>query len=264
MNIIACIKQTPDSAAKLQVENGKVTWGDAPLIVNPWDEFAYEEALLLREKHGGKVTALTMGPEAAKEALRTCLAVGCDEALLVSDSAFEGSDENATAYILARAVEKVGGVDLVILGRQSIDGETGLTPAELAGQLGWTLLTHVIKIAEIDPAGMTIKVERLMEEARQVVTAKLPAVISVVKGINEPRYASFMGIRKAAKVTIPIWGASDLGVDKSKVGTAGSVVSWPKVYAPPAKVVKVEIVTGATPQEVAANLADKLVAEKVI
>lgn len=264
MNIIVCVKQTPDSAAKLQVENGHVTWGDSPLIVNPWDEFAYEEALLLKEKFGGQVTAISLGRESAKEALRTCLAVGCDEAVLLSDQAFEGSDVGAAAFILAKAVQKSGETDVVLLGRQAIDGDTGLTPVQLAKHLGWTLLTQVIKIIEIDPEGKTVKVERLMDEARQVVTAKLPAVISVVKGINEPRYASFMGIRKAAKMNIPAWGASDLGVDPAKVGARGSAVAWPGLVPMPAKEVKVEMVTGDSPQAIAAALVEKLVAEKVV
>jgi electron transfer flavoprotein beta subunit len=190
--------------------------------------------------------------------------VGCDEAVLVSDLSFAGSDVGASAYILARAVEKAGGVDLVLLGRQAIDGDSGLTPAQLSRQLSWTLLTHVIKIVELDPQAKTIKVERLMEEARQVVTAQLPAVISVVKGINEPRYASFMGIRKASKITIPTWTAADLSVDPARVGARGSVVSWPKMSPLPAKEVKVEMISGDSPQQIATGLVDKLIAEKVI
>jgi electron transfer flavoprotein beta subunit len=116
LNIIACIKQTPDSAANLNVANNHVGWGDAQLVVNPWDEYAVEEALLLKEAHGGKVTVFTMGPEQAMDALRTCLAVGCDETILVSDPALKGSDVSATAYTLAKAIEKAGGADLVLLG----------------------------------------------------------------------------------------------------------------------------------------------------
>jgi electron transfer flavoprotein beta subunit len=264
MNIIACVKQTPDTAAKLQVEGGRVTWGDSPLIVNPWDEFAYEEALRLKEKFGGKVTALSLGPDSAREALRTCLAVGCDEAVLLTDPLFEGSDVGGTAYILAKAIQKVGSVDAVLLGRQAIDGDTGLTPAALAHHLGWTLLTGVIKILDLDPTAGTIKVERLMDEARQVVAARLPAVISVVKGINEPRYASFMGIRKAAKLDIPAWGASSLGVEAGRVGVSGAALAWPKLSTVPVKDVKVELITANTPQEIAGRLVDKILAEKVI
>lgn len=264
MNIVTCIKQTPDSAAKLQVENKHVTWGDSPLIVNPWDEYAYEEGLLLREKLGGKLTAISMGPESAIEALRTCLAVGCDEAVLISDAILKGSDSAATAYSLAKAIQKLGEVDLVLVGKQAIDGDSGLTASQLARNLGWPLLSQVIKIAEIDPAAKTIKVERFMDEGRQVCTGKLPAVISVVKGINEPRYPSFMGIRKAAKATIPTWSAADLGLDSAKVGSAGSAVSWPDVYPVPVVETKVEIIEGDSPQAVAAKLVDKIMAEKVI
>jgi electron transfer flavoprotein beta subunit len=225
LNIIACIKQTPDSAANLTVSNSHVGWGDAQLVVNPWDEYAVEEALLLKEAHGGKVSVFSMGPEQAKDALRTCLAVGCDETILISDPALKGSDVSATAYTLAKAIEKAGGADLVLLGKQAIDGDTGLTPAQVARYLGVTYLSQVIKIIEIDPAAKTIKVERFMEEGRQVCTAMpCPAVVSVVKGINEPRYPSFMGIRKAAKAAIPVWSAADLGLDLDKVGANGSPV----------------------------------------
>ncbi len=264
MNIVACIKQVPDTAAKLQVVDSHVTWGDSPLIVNPWDEYAYEEALLLKEKFGGKATAISMGPETALEALKTCLAVGCDEAYLISDPALKGSDASATAYTLAKAVQKLGDVDLVLLGKQAVDGDTGLTAAMLGRYLGWTVLTQVIKIVEIDPNAKTIKVERFMEEGRQVCSAKLPAVVSVIKGINEPRYPSFMGIRKAAKATIPQWGVADLGIEPGKVGKAGACVVWPEIYPMPVKETKVELIEGSSPQEIAAKLADKLIAEKVI
>jgi electron transfer flavoprotein beta subunit len=264
LNIVTCIKQTPDSAAKLQVVDNKVTWGDSPLIVNPWDEYAYEEALLLREKFGGKVVAISLGPESALEALKTCLAVGCDEAYLVSDPTLAGSDASATAYSLAKAVQKVGEVDLVLFGKQAIDGDSGLTATMVARYLGWSLLSYVIKIAEIDPTAKTIKVERMMEEGRQVCTAKLPAVVSVIKGINEPRYPSFMGIRKASKATIPAWSASDLGLEPSKIGSTGSAIAWLDIYPMPVKETRVEMIEGETPQEIAAKLADKLIADKVV
>lgn len=264
MNIVFCVKQTPDSAAKLQVTDKHVTWGDSPLIVNPWDEYAYEEALLLREKFGGKAVAVSMGPESALEALKTCIAVGCDEAYLVSDPQLKGSDASATAYALSKAIQKTGEVDLVLMGKMSIDGETGLTSVMLARHLGWNVLTNVIKIAEIDPAAKTIKVERMMDEGRQVCTASLPAVVSVIKGINEPRYPSFMGIRKASKATLPTWTAADLGVDTSKVGATASAVAWTDIYPMPVTETKVEMIEGANAQEIAAKLVDKLIAEKVI
>ncbi|MBI3360900.1 MAG: electron transfer flavoprotein subunit beta/FixA family protein [Chloroflexi bacterium] len=264
LNIVVCIKQTPDTAAKVEVKDGHVTWGDSPLVVNPWDEFAVEEAIRLKEKHGGKVIAISLGPETAREALKQAVAMGSDEAYLVSDPVLKGSDVLATSRALAKAIGKIDGVDLVLFGKQAIDGDTGQTAIATARRLGWSPLTYVAKIAEIDPAARTIKVERLLEEGRQTVTSKLPAVISVVKEINEPRYPSFMGIRKASKLAIPIWSAADIGVEAGQVGLAGSGVAWPEIMPLPAREAVCEFVEGASPAEVAAKLADKLAAEKVV
>lgn len=264
MQIVVCTKQTPDTAAKVEVANGHVTWGDAPLVVNPWDEYAVEEGIRLKEKHGGKTTVVSMGPESAREALKQCLAMGCDEAVLISDPALKGSDTLATARTLAKAIQKIGDVQVALFGKQAIDGDTGQTAIQVARLLGWSPLTYVFKVAEIDPAAGTIKVERLLEEGKQIVTSKLPAVISVVKDINEPRYPSFMGIRKAAKAVIPAWGAADLGVEAGKVGAAGSAVKWPETFALPQRESACEIIEGASPEEIAAKLVDRLMAEKVI
>jgi electron transfer flavoprotein beta subunit len=263
MHIIVCVKQTPDSAAKMSVDNGKVSWGDAGLVVNPWDEYAIEEAIRLKEKHGGKATALSVGPESAKEALKTCLAMGCDEAILVTDPALNGSDALATSYILAKAIQKLGDVQIAVFGKQAIDGDTGLVPVGVARRLGWAPLTYVSKIDSLDPNAKTVKVERLLEQGRQIVTSTLPAVIGTVKDINEPRYPSFMGIRKAAKAQIPVWSAADLGLEPGKVGEAGSATRWPAILPLPVREGNVEMLDG-TPEEAAAKLADKLMADKVI
>lgn len=264
MNVVVCIKQTPDTAAKVEVKDGHVTWGDAPLVVNPWDEYAIEEALRLKEKHGGKVTAISLGPETAKEALKQAVAMGSDEAILISDPALKGSDVLTTSRALAKAIEKIAEADLVMFGKQAIDGDTGQTAIAVARRLGWSPLTYVAKIVELDPGAKTIKVERLLEEGRQTVTSKLPAVISVVKEINEPRYPSFMGIRKALKLTIPIWSAADIGVEAGQVGAAGSAVVWPEMKPLPVREATCEFIEGASPEEIAAKLAEKLIAEKVI
>jgi electron transfer flavoprotein beta subunit len=261
VNVVVCVKQTPDSAAKISVENGNVKW-DAGLVLNPWDEYAVEEAIRLKEKHGGKATALCLGPESAKEALKTCIAMGCDEAILIADAALGGSDALATARVLAAALKKLGEVDVVVFGKQAIDGDTGLVPMAVARTLGWAPLTYTMHI-EADPAAKTIQATRLLEQGKQVVTAKLPAVIGTVKEINEPRYPSFMGIRKAGKANIPVWSLADVGVDAASVGAAGSAVQWPNVYPPPAREGAVELIDG-TPEEAATKLADKLLADKVI
>ncbi len=263
MHVVVCVKQTPDSAAKITVNNGNVTWGDSGLVVNPWDEYAIEEAIRLKEKHGGKATALSFGADSAKEALKTCLAMGCDEAILISDPAFIGSDALATSYLLAKAIEKLGDVQIAIFGKQAIDGDTGLVPVGVARRLGWAPLTYTSKIDALDPEAKTIKVERLLEQGKQIVTSTLPAVIGTVKDINEPRYPSFIGIRKAAKAAIATWSAADLGVDAGKVGETGSATRWPTVGPLPAREGSVEMIEGS-PEEVAAKLADKLMADKVI
>jgi electron transfer flavoprotein beta subunit len=264
LHVVICTKQTPDTAARVEVKDGHASWGDAPLVVNPWDEYAIEEALRLKEAHGGQATVLSMGPESSREALKQAVAMGCDEAILVSDPLLKGSDVLATSRALAKAIEKMGDVDVAMFGKQAIDGDTGLTAIAVARRLGWSPLTYVARIVEFDPAARTLKVERLVEEGRQTVTSRLPAVISVVKEINEPRYPSFMGIRKASKMTIPVWTAADIGLEAAQAGAAGSAVTWPEISAPPVHEVACEFIEGASPQEVAAALVDRLVAEKVI
>ena len=264
MHIVVPIKQTPDTTATITVDaSGRISWGDAPLIVNPWDEFAIEESLRLKEKFGGKVTVLTMGPESAKEALKQAVAMGCDEAILLHDPAFEGSDAVVTAAILAAAIRKLGTVDLVFMGKESVDGNSAQVPPALARRLGWPLLAYVGKIREIDPAGRTIVVERILEEGRQVVRAPLPAVLSAMQ-MNEPRYPSFMGIRKAARMQIPIWTAVDLGLAPEQVGAAASAARWPAVLTPPKQEVQCEFIQGESPEEIARALVDRLLAEKVL
>ncbi len=190
--------------------------------------------------------------------------MGCDEAVLISDPALKGSDALATSYVLSKAIGKIGNVDMVLTGRQAVDGDTGLVPAQLARHLKWTPLTYVAKIVELDPKAQAIKVERMLDEGKQVCAAKLPAVVSVVKGINEPRYPSFMGIRRAGKIAIPIWKSADLGLDAARIGLAGSAVTWPEIRAIPPRAVSCQIIAGETPEEVAVKLVDKLMAEQVI
>jgi electron transfer flavoprotein beta subunit len=254
---VVCVKQVPDSAATVVVEDGKVTWGDAPLVINPWDEYAVEAALRLTEEHGGDVVALSMGDEDAKEALKHALAMGCSEAILISDPALAGSDTQAVARVLAAAVQKIDDADAVVFGKQAIDSDTGVTPAMVARLLDWPALTLISTISGIED-GM-LKAERAMEEGRQQVEAKLPAVLSIVKDYGEPRYPSFMGIRKASRAEIPLWSLADVGIDLPT-----SVVSWPEVNNPPVREITNELIEGGSPEEIAAKLADKIMEEKVL
>jgi electron transfer flavoprotein beta subunit len=257
LKIIVCIKQVPDSAAKIVVEGGKISWGDAPAIMNPWDEYAVEAALVQKEATDADVTVISVGTESAKEALKTALAMGCNEAVLISDPALAGIDSQSLARTLAAAIQKLGPADLVFFGRQAIDTDLGVTAAQTARALGWPALTLVSKVDALD--GNKITVERTTDEGRQVLESRLPAVVSVGKDIGEPRYPSFMGIRKAAKAVIPTMSLADLGISAPK-----SVVHWPELFMPPAREIKTEIITGDTPQEIAGKLADKILAEKVL
>jgi electron transfer flavoprotein beta subunit len=267
MKVVACVKQTPSTTAVFSVENGNVNWedpGGKPNVVNPWDEYAVEEAIQLQEKHGGDAIALTMGVEESKEALKTCLAMGCTEAILLADETFAGSDTLGTARILAAAIEKIGDVQIAFCGKQAIDGDTGVTPVQLAVKLGWTPLTFVSAISELDLGEGSITVERLLPGGKQTLTARLPVVISVVKEINDPRYPSFMGIRKANRATIPTWTAADLALDGSKAGASASNVDWSEVSELPARETAAEIVEGETTEEKVKTLVDRLFEEKVI
>lgn len=261
MRVVICTKETPDTAAKVEVKDGVVTWGDAPLVINPWDEYAVEEGLLLKEKRGATAcTVIAMGGENTREALKHAIAMGADDAILLSDPALAGADTLLTSHALTQAIRKFDDVGLVICGRQAIDGDTGQTSVQIGRRLGWNTLTYVFKILEIDFAAGTIKVERMLEQGKQVCTGKLPAVISVIKDINEPRYPSFMGIRKASKAEIPVWSAADIGLDAGVT----SKVTWPEINNPPARVGEVELIEGETAAEKAEKLVEKLIADKVV
>ena len=266
MKIVVCVKQTPSTTAVFSVENGAVSWDDPggkPTVLNPWDEFAVEEALRVMEAHGGEALAVSMGDESSKESLKTCLAMGCTDAVLISDEAFAGSDTLGTARVLAAAIDKIEDVQLVVCGRQAIDGDTGQTIVQTAFKLGWTPLTYVAQIRELDPAAGTITVDRLAEEGKETVTASLPVVISVVKEINEPRYPSFMGIRKASRATIPVWSGADLDLG-GDAGSPACQVDWSEIYGLPARDTSVEIIEAESAEEQAKILVDRLFEEKVI
>jgi electron transfer flavoprotein beta subunit len=256
LKIIACIKQVPDSEAKVKADDGKVSWGDAPLVINPFDEYAVEGALQQKESQGGTVTALCIGSESAREALKHALAMGADDAILISDPALESMDTQGAARILAAAIQKIGGVDMVVFGRQTLDNGAGVTPAQTARVLGWPMLGLAGQIKVQDGA---VSVDRVIEEGRQGVSAKLPAVLSVVQSIGEPRYPSFMGIRKASKATIPVWSLSDVGASAPE-----PVVKRTELMNPPVQETSIEIITGESPAEIADKLADKILAEKIL
>ena len=245
-----------NSTAKMSVEGGKVSWGDAPLIMNPWDEYAVEAALQQKEALGGTLTAISIGDESTKEALKRAVAMGADDAILISDPALGYLDTQATAQILTAAIKKIGAVDMAFFGRQAIDADAGLVPVQTARLLGWPALT-LASVIKIDAGN--VRVERGVEEGRQVVTAKLPVLFSLTKDFGEPRYPSFMGIRKAARAEIPSWSLSALGIS-----APASVIAWTEIMNPPVKEVTCEFITGGSPEEIAETLATKIMAEKVL
>ena len=259
MHVVVFTRSTPDTAAKVEVAaNGKVAWGDTPTVVNPWDEYALEEALLHAKQYGGKTTVIAIGSPMHQDALKHSLAMGFDEAIRIEDAALDETDGLVYATVAAAAVKKLGSVDAVFLGRESIDVNTDQHSYMLARKLGWTMLSYVAKILAIDYAAKTIQVEKMLEQGKQVVTAQLPAVISVLKGINEPRYPSFIGIRKAGKATIPVWNLADLGVN-----LPAKTVQISSFNNLPVRDVQVELLQGE-PAEQAAALVERLLKEKVL
>jgi electron transfer flavoprotein beta subunit len=223
-----------------------------------FDEYAVEEALVWNEKLGGKVTVLSIGPEEWKEQIRRALAMGATDALLLDDPRFAGLDALGAAKVAAAAIAKLGDVDLVLCGRNSTDDETGAFGPALARLLGWPQLTYVGKIAEL--SGSSIVAERHLEEVVETVETSVPAVVTVVKGINEPRYPSLLRIRKVAKAEVPTWSAADLGLDDAALAPAVSLAG----RVPPPPRARGEVIDGASAAEKVKKLVDKLVEAQVI
>lgn len=260
MHIVTFTRSTPDTAAKVEVNAaGVVAWGDAATVVNPWDEYSLEEAIRQAEKLNGDSTVIAVGGEMHNEALKHSLAMGLKNAVRVNAAGLDMTDSLQWATLAAAAVKKIDGAKLVIFGKEHVDVGTDQASYQTARKLGWTMLSYVSQVLEIDAAAGTIKVERTLEQGKQVVTASLPAVLTVLKGINEPRYPSFIGIRKASKAVIPEWTPAELGVELP--ASSSQLVSYNN---PPAREVATEIIDGASVQEKAAKLADKLLEEKVL
>ncbi|SDK12194.1 electron transfer flavoprotein subunit beta/FixA family protein [Nonomuraea jiangxiensis] len=232
MNIVVCVKQVPDTATerKLRSDDKTLDRDAADGVVNELDEYAVEEALKLKEAHGGEVTVLTMGPGKAAETIRKALAMGADKAVHLSDDALHGSDALSTSYAMAQVLNKVG-FDLVILGSESTDARTGMLAAMLAERLGTPQLTLANKV---DVEGTSITIQRITDYGYDKVSASLPAVVSVVEKINEPRYPSFKGIMAAKKKPVETLAIGDASIDASLVGLGAA---WSSVVdfaaAPP-------------------------------
>ncbi|NTW58057.1 MAG: electron transfer flavoprotein subunit beta/FixA family protein [Nitrospirae bacterium] len=249
MNIIVLVKQVPDtSEVKINRETNTLIRDGVPSIINPYDRYAIEEALRLREKHGGKVTAVTMGPPQAAEALKEAVSLGVDDVVLLSDRAFAGADTWATSYALSQGIRKVGEYDLVIAGKQAIDGDTAQVGPETADMLGIPFVAYIRKIEQVEDRKMIA--ERLMDEGYDVVETSLPALITVVKEINEPRVPSLKGKMKAKNLKVTVWTAKDIGADEEKIGLKGSPTQVVRIF-PPAPRGQREILSGSIEDQVA-------------
>jgi len=263
MNIIVCIKQVPDTEelgkVKVNPATNTLEREGVPSIINPFDENAIEEALRLREKKGGEVTALSMGPPQAEEALRKTLAMGVDRAILLSDKAFAGADTLATSYTLAMAIRKIGEFDLILSGKQAIDGDTAQVGPGIAEWLNIPQLTYIRKL-EVN--GDKIRAERVLEDSFEVVEVPLPALLTVTKDINDPRYPSLKGLLKAKKEKIPIWDLGNLSVERKRVGADGSPTQVIKVFTPTPPQ-KGRIISGEI-SEVADRLIEEIKKRKIV
>lgn len=233
MNIIVCIKQVPDTAeVRINPETNTLIRDGVPSIINPYDMHAIEAALQIKEIVGGRVTVITMGPPQAESALRDAISMGADDAVLLTDRGFAGSDTWATSYALSKCVERIG-ADIVICGKQAIDGDTAQVGPEMAEFLKIPHISYIRKIEDVRPD--SIKVQRLMDEGYDIVESSIPVLLTVVKELNEPRLPSLKGKMAAKKAEIKKWSSSDIGADKDKIGIKGSPTQVKNIFVPEAK-----------------------------
>jgi len=249
MHCIVCAKQVPDTKdVKLDPETNTLSRDGVVSIMNPYDRHALKEAVRLKETHGGKVTVVTMGPPQAEEMLREAISCGADEGVLVSDRAFAGADTWATSYTLAAAVRKCDSFDVILCGKQAIDGDTAQVGSGLAEQLQIPFVTAVRKIEYCDD--VIFRAERMMDDGYDTVEVKNPVLFTVVKEINKPRLPSLKGKMKAKKAAIMTLTADELDVDKNKLGLNGSPTQVVAVFAPEARGDRI-ILQGSIEEQVA-------------
>ncbi|QDR81034.1 electron transfer flavoprotein subunit beta/FixA family protein [Sporomusa termitida] len=261
MEIIVCVKQVPDTTeVKIDPQTNTLIRQGVPSIVNPFDKNAVEEALQLKEKHGGRVTVISMGPPQAKDALKECIALGADEAILLSDRAFGGADTLATSHTLAAGIKKLGLFDVILCGKQAIDGDTAQVGPEIAEHLAIAQITYV---SRLDIADGTVRAEREHEEGYEIIETRLPVLLSVVKSINEPRYPSIKGTMKANRKEITVWTAADIDVQPEQIGLKGSPTQVRRIFTPQQRV-QGEIIQEDDARTAVKRLLTKLNQAKII
>ncbi|MHB8962181.1 MAG: electron transfer flavoprotein subunit beta/FixA family protein [Saccharofermentanales bacterium] len=256
MKIVVCIKQVPaTNDAKIDPETKRIIREGLKAILNPFDTYAVEEAVQLRNKFGGEVIVLSMGPEKAALAIREAISVGADRGILLSDRAFGGSDTWATSYVLAKAIDKIGDVDLVICGKQAVDGDTAQVGPGIAAHLDWLQATYVMAVE--NATDDSIQVKRMHEDGFDICELDFPAVLTVVKDINTPRVPTLRGRLASQKSEIPVWKPADIGADLSKIGLDGSPTRVVKTAPPPPRNTVTRKITG-TSAECASDLIKEL------
>jgi electron transfer flavoprotein beta subunit len=248
MHIVVCIKQVPDAKnVRIDPDTHTLVRQGVECIINPFDLFAVEAALKIKDENNAKVTVMTMGPPQADEALRECLSRGVDEAVLLSDRAFAGSDTWATSTTLAAAVRKLGDVDLIFCGKQAVDGDTAQVGPEMATLLNVPYATFVKKIESLDDRHL--KVTRQTDEGAEVWKVPMPALITVLKEVGEPRLPSLRHKMRAKKAQVQVWGAADLGLAPEMVGLSGSFTQVVRVFAPPRRTNRI-LIEGSIEEQV--------------
>jgi electron transfer flavoprotein beta subunit len=255
LNIIVCVKQVPGTnEVKMNKETNTIIREGVEAIINPFDSYAVEEGVRLKEQTNGKVTAISMGIPAVTELLKETVALGVDETVLLSDRAFAGADTLATAYALSMGIKKIGEYDLIICGKQAIDGDTAQVGPSLAEKLGLPHTTYVRKIEEIREG--CIRCQRMTDDGYEVIEMPLPAVITVVKEINEPRLPSIKGMMRAKKAVVTVWTADDISANKEQCGLKGSPTQVVRTFIP-VHDKKSEMIEGEPPEQ-AGTLVNKL------
>ncbi|MFC2091309.1 electron transfer flavoprotein subunit beta/FixA family protein [Elusimicrobiota bacterium] len=255
MKIVVCIKQVPDTTeVKINPDTNTLIREGVESIINPFDMYAIEEGLRIKERTNGEVIALSMGPPQAENALKEAISLGCDDAILLTDRNFAGSDTLATAYSLSRGIRKIGEVDIVICGKQAIDGDTAQVGPGIAQMLDIPCITYVGKIDELNQTH--IKAQRMMEGGYHIIQTTVPCLITVVKEINEPRLPSLRGKMKAKKTEISKWNATDIACEIDKIGQMGSPTWVKRIFAPPKR--EKGMLFRGEPADTVANLVSQL------
>jgi electron transfer flavoprotein beta subunit len=262
MKIVVCVKQVPATTdAKIDPETKRIIREGTKSVLNPFDLYAIEEAIRIRERVGGEVAVLSMGPESAKNVLIEALSMGADRAYLLCGREFAGSDTWATSYALSKAVETIGGVDIVLCGKQAVDGDTAQVGPGIAAKLDVMQAANVSKVEEITPDAVTVS--RMNESGYDLLRLRTPAVLTVVKDINEPRVPTLKNARKARAAQITVWGPADIGADPNLIGLNASPTRVVKTE-PPAVRNTVTVKIGGEPSEAAKALVGEMIARGLL